>query len=366
MIQLLFPVLMLFNSFLEATPRTYFTYSADEKNALKEIPSDLEIGKPSLTKWNALIEGLDIPKNDGSLTRLKTYVFVGQEEGAALSEETSQRLKGSLDPVTLKIIQFFHPLTKDEVPDYLTDRYSEQLSQTVINKLKERFESENSSLTPYPLKTGANHWVGKPDPAGISIGHWKPWILEKGSQFRAPPPVPYGSPQWKKELEQVQIAVAHVTPEQKERILFWNGDRSPKDGDWYYIATDYMDRKKVPLSEYLRVRAQLAMVYYDAMIAVFDSKYEYAYPRPINGDPHLKTVVETPNHPSYPAGHSTVSMASATFLSDRFPENKAQWMELAEECGLSRIWAGLHYPMDHKSGVEIGQKVANAASSHFH
>ncbi len=71
------------------------------------------------------------------------------------------------------------------------------------------------------------------------------------------------------------------------------------------------------------------------------------------------TIMPTPNHPAYPSGHSTLSSASAVVLSHFFPENKENWDAMAKEAGLSRVWGGIHFPMDDTAGFTLGQNVGN-------
>jgi membrane-associated phospholipid phosphatase len=77
-------------------------------------------------------------------------------------------------------------------------------------------------------------------------------------------------------------------------------------------------------------------------------------------NPNLYTVMPTPNHPSYPAGHSGISAAAATILSYYFPENKEDWWKKANEASLSRVWGGIHFPIDAREGLVLGEKVGNA------
>jgi hypothetical protein len=41
-----------------------------------------------------------------------------------------------------------------------------------------------------------------------------------------------------------------------------------------------------------------------------------------------------------------------------FPDRADVIRALGKEAGDSRIWAGIHYPMDNRAGVELGQNVA--------
>jgi membrane-associated phospholipid phosphatase len=80
--------------------------------------------------------------------------------------------------------------------------------------------------------------------------------------------------------------------------------------------------------------------------------------RPFHLDPELKTLFNTPNHPSYPAAHGCFSTAAATILGRLFPRDATPLAALAEEAGQSRIWAGIHYRSDVVAGVAVGKAVA--------
>ena len=65
-----------------------------------------------------------------------------------------------------------------------------------------------------------------------------------------------------------------------------------------------------------------------------------------------------PRHPSYPSGHSTVGGATAAILKRFFPDDAAELDNLADNSGLARMWAGIHYRADHAFGVALGAAVA--------
>ena len=64
----------------------------------------------------------------------------------------------------------------------------------------------------------------------------------------------------------------------------------------------------------------------------------------------------TANTPSYPSGHSAGSRTLALYLSNIFPSHQQEFLNMAEECGISRIILGVHYPSDHEAGVSLGEQ----------
>lgn len=66
----------------------------------------------------------------------------------------------------------------------------------------------------------------------------------------------------------------------------------------------------------------------------------------------------TPRHPSYPSGHSTVGGAASEILSYFCPGCRGDFDLLADNGGMARLWAGIHYRSDHVQGVKLGRAVA--------
>src|SRR6185295_16364131 len=93
------------------------------------------------------------------------------------------------------------------------------------------------------------------------------------------------------------------------------------------------------------------------LISCWDAKFTYWAIRPFQLDTSFKPLLETPNHPSYPSGHSSVAGAEETVLSYLFPFDAEYFHHLAEECALSRCYAGVHFTTDNTVGLDLGRKV---------
>jgi hypothetical protein len=65
----------------------------------------------------------------------------------------------------------------------------------------------------------------------------------------------------------------------------------------------------------------------------------------------------TPRHPSYPSGHSVTYAAGAELLTYFFPDRAAELNQLADNAGMARLWAGVHYRSDHEQGMALGRAV---------
>jgi hypothetical protein len=110
-------------------------------------------------------------------------------------------------------------------------------------------------------------------------------------------------------------------------------------------------------------------------------------PRPIEFDPRISVLFNfevnstgsgdgarrlhpepspgTPRHPSYPSGHSTVGGAASEILSYFFPDYYEEFTQLADNAGMARLWAGIHYRSDHIQGMKLGRCVAQLIIRHL-
>jgi undecaprenyl-diphosphatase len=75
----------------------------------------------------------------------------------------------------------------------------------------------------------------------------------------------------------------------------------------------------------------------------------YAEPTPL---------VRAPHDGSFPSGHTSTSFACATILSVALPRFAPLWYLLALAIGFSRIYVGVHYPLDVVGGAVLGTAIA--------
>ncbi|HEX6371047.1 MAG TPA: vanadium-dependent haloperoxidase [Longimicrobium sp.] len=81
----------------------------------------------------------------------------------------------------------------------------------------------------------------------------------------------------------------------------------------------------------------------------------------------------TPRHPAYPSGHSTYAGAASTILAYFFGNDPTpnaltlglasttigqELRNMADNIGMARLWAGIHWRSDHEAGLKLGQVVA--------
>lgn len=202
-----------------------------------------------------------------------------------------------------------------------------------------------------------------PRPVGLApfFGKVQMWSVPDVELVRPGPPPAPGSPQFLKDAQELKDYAKNMTEEKRKIANWWSdglGTYTPP-GHWNRLANDFIiGYKQNPLRS-ARTLAYMNMAIMDAGISCWDTKYFYHYPRPIQTIKGFKTILGTPNFPSYTSGHSTFSAAAALVLGYIFPNEAAQCKKWAVEAAESRIYGGIHYRFDSEAGLTQGEAVGS-------
>ncbi len=183
------------------------------------------------------------------------------------------------------------------------------------------------------------------------------------TSIRPPAPPSTSSQKFKDETEEVYQIYKNLNREQLRISIFWaDGARTyTPPGHWNYIATNDFATLNFSEPRWARNMALLNMSMMDGAVACWDAKFMYYNPRPSQMDSRIKTPIGLPNFPSYISGHSTFSGAAATVLGYIIPAKAQQYLDMANEASLSRLYGGIHYRSDCDIGIVTGKKVGNYA-----
>ena len=82
--------------------------------------------------------------------------------------------------------------------------------------------------------------------------------------------------------------------------------------------------------------------------------------RPPLSNPDPAPLVDLPATHSFPSGHATVAFACATTLALAVPRLRIPLYVLAALIAFSRVYVGVHYPLDVLAGAVLGVGIAKA------
>jgi hypothetical protein len=222
------------------------------------------------------------------------------------------------------------------------------------------------------------------NPLEPHFGRLRPMVLTNGAECAPPPPVPFStdpSSAFHAQAAAVYDAETNGTDEQREIANFWAdgpGATPTPAGHWLAIATSFVRPRS--LAEAASAYAITGIGYFDAFIAVWQSKYEHNLIRPETYirrhiDSDWRPFIPTPQFPEYVSGHSGQSAASAVLFTHVFgsgpftdstklrrgfgPRSFANFTAAAQEAANSRLYGGIHFPMGNQQGLALGTCVGN-------
>jgi hypothetical protein len=258
-----------------------------------------------------------------------------------------------------------------------------------------------------------------------------PFVLDSAAQLRVPPPPALDSAEYAEAYHEVQsvggdgVATPTVrTLDQTHTGIYWAYDGTPSlcapPRLYNQIAVQIAEQMGSDVVELARLLALVNVAMADAGIAIWESKYHYAFWRPVTGiresdpdtgptglgDGNPATVGDpgfmplgapasnlagpnfTPPFPAYPSGHAGFGGAlfqtlrrfygrddvDFVFVSDEYngvtrdnqgevrpikPRAFSSFSEAEEENGQSRMYLGIHWAFDKTEGIALGRRVAD-------
>jgi membrane-associated phospholipid phosphatase len=237
-----------------------------------------------------------------------------------------------------------------------------------------------ASGAPFDLRTGPGLWELAPPATAPVEPYWgtlRTFALDTAQQVRVATPPPYSAgpdSEFAWQARRVYDASRALTDEQRASARFWAAGPAVR---WMTIAADQVQEHDLGLTEATRALALTAVALADAAIASWAAKYDHTVMRPVTYiqrhiDPAWSPLLPTPGHPEFPAGHSASATAAATVLSGLFgnvpvtardasgtePERRLRSFDAAaRETAMSRLYAGVHYPMGLEAGTDLGRRI---------
>ena len=205
------------------------------------------------------------------------------------------------------------------------------------------------------IPSGTCNWTGV-NPIGPTFGSVKTFILTSWNEFSILPPPACGTSEDQAQIDIVIDTKNNLTPEQIAAALKWE----PIPG---LIHNGQLNERilshNLSIFDAARAAVYMNIASHDSMVAVWHSKYIFWTGRPFQRISGFDTVIQTPNFPAYPSGHSTAAPATAVILGHLFPEDANQLILDAQENAKSRLYGGVHWDVDDNVGYDLGLQIGN-------
>lgn len=234
--------------------------------------------------------------------------------------------------------------------------------------------------------------------AAAAVPQWSqrtPWVMAGSAEFRPGPPPALVSVTWARDYNEVKEVGSRNstkrTAEQTDIARFWDFSLP---SIYHGAVRSVANQPGRDVTRNARLFAVVAQAMDDALISVFDAKYQYNFWRPAtairNGDTDgndatqrdasWASLIDAPMHPEYPSAHSALAGAVAAVikadvgnapmpvLSTSSPTAKGatrRWTsvdDFAREVSESRVYAGIHYRTAIDVGAAMGKNIGEMAS----
>lgn len=290
------------------------------------------------------------------------------------------------------------------IPDAVYNRsiaYGDTVAKHILAWAKKDNFLQTRGMPKYTVTSHPHRWVPTPpaymDAVEPNWGRIRPFVLDSASQFRPAPPYAFdtasGSPYYR-ELKEAYEVKAKLTDDQRELTAFWDCNpyvmnvrghamfatkKVTPGGHWISIAGIASETAGADMMQSTEAYARTSIALADAFISSWEEKYRSSMIRPetvINKyiDEAWEPLLQTPPFPEYTSGHSVISTAAATVLTDvygpafafndsseisygltarSFPSFNAA----AAEAAISRLYGGIHFRQAIEEGVKQGRKV---------
>jgi hypothetical protein len=241
--------------------------------------------------------------------------------------------------------------------------------------------------------------------------HWskiRSFVIDSAAQFKPIPPPEFSMDEnsdFYKELKEVYDISNKITEDgdESEEVLiaqFWDCNpyvsvtrghlmfatkKITPGAHWIGITKIACKTEEADVDRTVFAYTKTSIAIADAFISCWDEKYRSNLVRPetlINNyfDDEWKPILQTPPFPEYTSGHSVVSGAAATVLTNIFGDDFSflddtetryglpirafqSFNAAAQEAAISRMYGGIHYRAAVEVGIGQGIKVGDLVNA---
>lgn len=363
---------------------------------------------PSNPAFNSLagqLNGLDaIPQPDASkeiyypVSSIVAFAAVGKK--LTLIEANLQKYED----------QYLEEIKKIGIKKEVLDNsvaYGKQIAEHVLAWAKKDKYKETRALSRHFISKEIHIWQPtEPDYMPAVEPHWsmiRPFVIDSAAEFRIDNPLSFDSlatSDLYTSAKEVYDIVKNIDEEKLLIARFWDDNpnvsytkghvtyfkqKLTPPGHWVSITNLAIRRNGLTMIEAAETYVLVTTALADGFISCWDSKFKHNSIRPVTYidryiDSDWEPILQTPPFPEFPSGHSVISAAAATVLTQKFGDSFAfadstqlsiglpvrnfkSFNEAAYEVGESRIYGGIHFRPACELGAEQGKAVGNMVLS---
>lgn len=278
--------------------------------------------------------------------------------------------------------------------------YGQQVAASILEWSKKDHYAQTRSAAKYTVNAEEGRWSPTP-PAYMSAiePHWneiRTMVLDSANEFVSPRPPAFdmkdSTSAFYRMTKEIMDMGSTLTVTQREIADFWDCNpykvnlsghvsfatkKITPGGHWINICGIAAQAAGADFAKTTCTYAKVAIVLMDAFIVCWDEKFRSNLIRPetvINKyiDENWKPYLQTPPFPEYTSGHSVVSTAAATVLTQLYgpslafrdsseidfglpTRNFSSFMAACEEAAVSRMYGGIHFRPAVENGMVQGR-----------
>ena len=341
---------------------------------------------------------------DISLTLAGVHAFMAVGRALTFSQARMDSLRGAMDA------ELSAPLSADVAERSIA--YGDVVAKHILAWAGGDHYKESRGMPKYSVNADTGRWIPTPPAYTDAVEpNWRvirPFTLDSASQFRPEPPHPFdlrpASPFYR-ELREVYETGRALSEEQRAIASFWDCNpyvmhvqghtmfatkKITPGGHWMGIVGILTRKANFGTARTAETYARTAIALADGFISVWEEKYYSNFIRPetvINKyvDDSWAPLLQTPPFPEYTSGHSVITTAAASVLTQQFGENFAfadssevefgmpvrsfpSINAAAAEAAISRLYGGIHFrraiEQGQAEGRRVGQQVVQRLQTH--
>jgi hypothetical protein len=335
------------------------------------------------------------PDSQVNLTLAGVHAFMTVGRALTFSRARMDSLRLAMDERIKRRGEIPEPAFKRSI------EYGDSVASHILAWASKDHFPQTRGYPKFTVTSAPGQWVPTP-PAYIDAiePNWarlRPFTLDSAAQFRPKPPARFDTArtsEFFRQAQEVYEVGTKLTDREREIAAFWDCNpyvmhvrghamyatkKITPGGHWMGIVAAASRKSQADIMKSAEAYARTAMAVADGFISSWDEKYRSALVRPetvINAylDESWEPLLQTPPFPEYTSGHSVISTAAATVLTDQFGDSFAfadstemeyglpvrsfsSFNQAAAEAAISRLYAGIHYRMAIEEGITQGRKV---------